>query len=118
MAQQPYMGSGLLLPPLSEVTNIWNMWNNIKKRIVAFPWQQWLRERTTMLSYTYIARLVNCLHYFSTLGIQAYIYMCVRGKTKQNFVTDVLLSEKYKHIFHCVSVIFVILGESMRSIFC
>jgi hypothetical protein len=28
------------------------------KLIVAFPWQQWLRERATMLWYTYIVYLV------------------------------------------------------------
>ena len=30
-----------------------------RKRAVVFPWQQWLRERTTMLRYTYIVHLVN-----------------------------------------------------------
>ena len=26
--------------------------------LIAFPWQQWLRDRTSMLRYTYIACLV------------------------------------------------------------
>jgi hypothetical protein len=30
-----------------------------RERIVAFPWQQWLRERATVLPYTYIACVVR-----------------------------------------------------------
>jgi hypothetical protein len=35
--------------------------NNTRERAVAFPRQQWLYERATVLRDTYIANLVICL---------------------------------------------------------
>jgi hypothetical protein len=35
--------------------------NNTRERTVAFPQQQWLYERATVLRDTYIAHLVICL---------------------------------------------------------
>jgi hypothetical protein len=35
--------------------------NNTRERTVAFPRQQWLYERATVLRDTYIAHLVICL---------------------------------------------------------
>jgi hypothetical protein len=39
-----------------------------KERIVAFPWQQWLGQRATVLRYTYISCLgISYIHHNVTL---------------------------------------------------
>ena len=38
---------------------------------IAFPWQQWFSERTSMLSYTYIACLATFRVCFQRVGLRS-----------------------------------------------
>jgi len=56
--------------------------------LIAFPLQQWLRERTSMLRYTYIA----CLRAFSFFSLNLTFYFHPQIIQKYHFVTQEFIS--------------------------
>ena len=73
--------------------------NNTKEGIVAFPWQQWLRERVTMLHFTRTSFLVIMLtSRLAWSRLEAIPLMFYSGDHK----LDLLFSEVTKYIFIAV----------------
>ena len=71
--------------------------------LTAFPRQQWLRERTTVLLYTYIARLDVCLEqWYSTWGTR------IPGGTRRHVRGTV----KFKKIRYKTSSIISLTGRN------
>ena len=57
--------------------------------LIAFPLQQWLRERTSMLRYTYTSFLVTftCRHVTAVLNLNTFKLATITCKSKQGFPT-------------------------------